>query len=91
MAKEATILTFDDDIKAKAQELFADFGFDLSTAVNIFLRQSVHEDCIPFNIRREAPNADTIAAIKEAEKMVKYTEKYKSYTDADEMMKELLS
>ena len=29
----------DTDIKIKEQELFADFGLDLSTAINIFLRQ----------------------------------------------------
>lgn len=91
MAKEPTMLSLDATIKAQAQELFADFGLDLSTAVDMFLRQSVRENCIPFNIRREVPNADTIAAMKEAEDMEKHPERYKSYTDVDEMMRDLLT
>ena len=52
MAKTSTNISIDTDIKVKAQELFADFGLDLSTAFNIFLRQSVRENAIPFNISR---------------------------------------
>lgn len=68
MAKVSTSISIDADVKAKAQELFADFGMDLSTAINIFLRQSIRENCIPFSIRREVPNADTIAAMDAAER-----------------------
>ena len=45
MAKVSTSISLDADVKAKAQELFADFGMDLSTAINIFLRQSIRDDC----------------------------------------------
>lgn len=68
MAKVSTSISIDADIKAKAQELFADFGLDLSTAINLFLRQSVRENCIPFTISREVPNAETVAAIEAAQK-----------------------
>ena len=37
MAKTSTNISIDTDIKAKAQELFADLGLDLSTAINMFL------------------------------------------------------
>ena len=37
MAKVSTSISIDSEVKAKAQELFADFGMDLSTAINIFL------------------------------------------------------
>ena len=66
MAKVSTNISIDADIKAKAQELFADFGLDLSTAINLFLRQSLRENAIPFAIYREVPNADTMAAIEAA-------------------------
>lgn len=55
MAKVSTNITIDSETKAKAQELLADLGLDLSTAVNIFLRQMVRENALPFTIRREAP------------------------------------
>lgn len=68
MAKVSTNITIDADIKAKAQELLTDLGLDLSTAVNIFLRQMIRENAIPFTISRETPNAVTTEAILSAEK-----------------------
>lgn len=68
MAKVSTSISIDADIKTQAQELFADFGLDLSTAINIFLRQSVRDNCIPFSIQRDVPNAETIAAMEAAER-----------------------
>lgn len=40
----------DSDIKAQAQQIFATLGMDMSTAINIFLRQSIREQSIPFAI-----------------------------------------
>jgi len=40
----------DSDLKAKAQAVFYDLGMDMSTAINIFLKQVVYKDAIPFNI-----------------------------------------
>ena len=71
MAKISASISIDADIKVKAQELFADFGMDLSTAVNIFLRQAVRENAIPFAIQREVPNRDTVAAMMEAGEMAR--------------------
>ena len=68
MSKVSTSISIDADVKAKAQELFADLGMDLSTAINIFLRQSIRESGIPFVIHREEPNAVTIAAMDTAER-----------------------
>lgn len=90
MAKVTTTITIDSNIKAQAQELLADFGLDLSTAINIFLRQTVRENAIPFNISRDVPNSDTIAAMKEIEEMKKHPEMYKSYDNADKMMEDIL-
>ena len=67
MAKVSTNITIDAETKAKAQELLSDLGMDLSTAVNIFLRQMIRENGIPFAVKREVPNAVTIAAIEAAE------------------------
>ena len=67
MAKVSTNVTIDEATKKKAQILLADFGMDLSTAVNIFLKQMVYEGSFPFAITREAPNAVTRAAIEAAE------------------------
>ena len=54
-------------VKEQASKLFRDLGLDMSTAVNIFLRQSVRENKIPFEVtREEKPNRRTRRAIKNA-------------------------
>ncbi len=54
MAKVSTNITIDSETKVKAQALLADLGMDLSTAVNIFLRQMLRENAFPFLIQGEA-------------------------------------
>lgn len=71
MAKIATNISIDEDIKPKAQEMLAEFGLDLSTAVNMFLRQMLREKAIPFEIRKDVPNATTMEALAEVEEMDK--------------------
>ena len=41
----------------------------MTTAFNIFLRQSVRQGCIPFDITVNTPNADTVAALIEARRI----------------------
>lgn len=89
MAKVSTSISIDADVKAKAQELFADLGMDLSTAINIFLKQAIYERSIPFTIRREIPNADTVAAMREAEEMSRHPENYKKYNSFSELLQEV--
>ncbi len=57
----------DEELKTQADQLFTDLGMSLSTAFNIFLRQSVREQQIPFVISRNVPNAVTQAAMEAAE------------------------
>ncbi len=92
MAKVSTNITIDAETKTKAQALLADFGMDLSTAVNVFLKQMIYEGSFPFMIKRgEEPNEETLAAIREVQQMKKNPSLGKTYTDVDEMMKELLT
>ena len=59
MAKVSTNISIDADIKKQAQELFAELGMDLSTAINIFIRQSLRQHSIPFEITADVPNEET--------------------------------
>ena len=43
MPKVSTNISLDLDLKKSAQELFADFGLDMTTAITIFLRQCLRE------------------------------------------------
>jgi len=64
--KVRTNVYLDADIKAKAQEIFKQYGIGLSDAFNMFLSQSVLERGIPFEIK--IPNQETIEAIEDARK-----------------------
>lgn len=55
----------DTDLKNKADALFASLGLNMTTAFNMFLRQSVREGRIPFEATINVPNSDTIAAMIE--------------------------
>ena len=61
----------DSDLKRQADSLFAELGMSLSTAFNIFVRQSLRDGGIPFDISLEKPNKETIAAMLEAERIAR--------------------
>ena len=89
MAKVSTNIGLDAELKKSAQELFADFGMDLTTAITLFLKQSVREQRIPFEIRRLQPNTQTIIALAEYEEMKQHPEKYKRYSTFQEALDEV--
>ena len=78
----------DTDLKAQADALFAELGMNLSTAFNIFVRQSLREGRIPFDVSMKTPNKETIAAMVEAERIAK-DPTVKGYTDLDELFADL--
>lgn len=81
-------IRMDADLKAQADALFAELGMDIATAFNIFVRQALREGGIPFEIRLEQPNKETIAAMLEAERIAK-DPSVKGYNDLDELFVEL--
>ncbi|MCI6066882.1 MAG: type II toxin-antitoxin system RelB/DinJ family antitoxin [Galactobacillus timonensis] len=60
----------DKDIKDQAEEIFNELGMSMTTAVNIFLRTSIREHGIPFELKLDVPNDTTASAIKEGKKMM---------------------
>jgi len=56
-------------VKQDAEALFSELGMSTSTAINLFLRQSIRDGKVPFEISLKRPNAETIAAIEELEAM----------------------
>ena len=88
MATTNVSIRMDTELKAQADELFAELGMNLSTAFNIFVRQSLREGGIPFEIRTEKPNKETVAAMLEAERVAK-DPNVKKYSDVEEALREL--
>lgn len=81
-------IRMDSDLKAQADRLFGELGMNLTTAFNIFVRKSLREGRIPFDISLNQPNSETVAAMLEAERIAKDTS-VKGYTNLDELFADL--
>ena len=68
--------------------LFTDLGMNFSTAVNTFLRQAVREQGLPFKPTRDVPNAETLAAMREADRIAN-DPAAKGFATVDELFADL--
>ena len=60
----------DKDIKDQAETIFNELGINMTTAINMFLRATIREHGIPFELKLEVPNDITSEAIDEGRKMI---------------------
>lgn len=74
------------DVKQKAQQIFSNLGVDMTTAINIFLRQAIYHKGFPFDVRLEIPNAETREAIENAEKGIGMS---RAFSSVSELMEDL--
>ncbi len=81
-------IRMDTDLKKQADELFNELGMNISTAFNIFVRQALREGRIPFEISLSSPNAETVKAMKEAERIAR-DPSVRGYNDLDELFADL--
>lgn len=74
----------DSDIKKQYESLYNELGMTLTTAINVFLRQSLRAGGFPFEVKLEQPNQETIAAMLEAERLAHdpYVKRYSNVEDA---------
>lgn len=75
-------------IKRQAQQIFTELGLDMSTAVNIFLRQVVYHKGIPFDVCLGRPNDTTLEALEEGDCMLN-DPNTKQFTGVDELFTDL--
>lgn len=70
MATTNITIRIDENLKKQAEELFYDFGLNMTTAYTMFLKQAIREQRIPFSITRNVPNVETLEAFAEGDKML---------------------
>ena len=51
MSKTSMSIRLDSDVKEQAQQVFNNLGMDMTTAINIFLRQAIQYQGLPFDVR----------------------------------------
>ncbi len=57
------------ELKAQSEDLFRALGMNLTTAIQIFLKKCVAVGGLPFDVRFENYNPDTLAAMRETEEI----------------------
>lgn len=51
MSKMSINIRLDSEVKEQAQQVFSNLGMDMTTAINIFLRQAIQYQGLPFDVR----------------------------------------
>ena len=90
MATSPTQIRIDSNVKTEANELFKELGIDMSSAVNVFLRQCVLHGGIPFKIEVPKFNTEMLAAMEEGKRISRDTNT-PSYSSMEDLKKALLS
>lgn len=90
MAKTANInIRIDPETKASAEKLFESFGITITDAINIFLRKSIMEGGLPFEVKQPRYNRETENAMEEARAIMQGKQNTKAYSSAKELFEEL--
>lgn len=79
-------IRIDEELKTKAEDIFSELGMNMTTALTIFLKTSVRYGGIPFEIRLNNPNKETIEAI---DNVNNNTNMSKTFNSISEMMVDL--
>ena len=81
-------IRLDTELRKEAEALFADLGMSLATAFQIFLKQAIQEQGLPFPIKKKQPNKTTLAAMEEAIRLAD-DPKTRRFATFDELMEDL--
>lgn len=88
--KKAVVqVRIDETVKSEAVAVLNNLGMDTSTAINIFFRQVIAENALPFQPKQAKFNKETFAAIKESDEMIK-NGAGKSYTSIADLFEDSL-
>lgn len=64
LASTSVTIRLNRDVKNQAQKIYSELGIDMTTAINVFLRQSIRSNGFPFDVTLNTPNAVTLEAMK---------------------------
>lgn len=77
--------------KEQATIILNDLGLNMSTAINMFLKQIIKTDGLPFEVSNKKPSKALLKALKEGEDILSGKKKSKGYTNIDDLIKDLNS
>ena len=84
MATVPTQVRIDEELKRQSMELFSQLGIDMSSAMNMFLKQCVMRGGLPFAVELPQYKSEVIEAMEEARRISKdpNTKRYSSFAEA---------
>lgn len=75
--------------KELATDILSDLGLNMSTYVNMAIKQLINKDGVPFEVVNPRPSKELLEALQEGEDILNGKVKAKSYTNMYEMLKDL--
>ena len=75
--------------KEQATSILKDLGLNMSTAINMFLKQIIKTDGLPFSVKNPHPNKELLEALKEGEDILNGKIKSKKYHSVKELIGDL--
>lgn len=80
-------IRIDKKVKETSEKVFEDIGLNMTTAINMFLRQVIRVNGIPFEIKGNVFNKETVSAIEESIKIS--NDNTKGYDNIEDLKKAL--
>lgn len=88
MASTNLNIRTDKEVKEAAEKIYSSLGLNMTTAINMFLRASIRERGIPFELKLNIPTDETIEAIEEG-RMIANDDSVNAYDNIDDLRKAL--
>ncbi|HHQ7799338.1 TPA: type II toxin-antitoxin system RelB/DinJ family antitoxin [Streptococcus pneumoniae] len=85
MSKMSMSIRLDSEVKEQAQQVFSNLGMDMTTAINIFLRQAIQYQGLPFDVRLDE-NRKLLQVLTDLDQNRNMSQSFESVSD---LMKDL--
>ena len=83
MSKTSMSIHLDSEVKEQAQQVFSNLGMDMTTAINIFLRQAIQYQGLPFDVRLDE-NRQLLQVLTDLDQNRNMSQSFESVSDLTE-------
>ena len=80
MSKTSMSIRLDSEVKDQAQQVFNNLGMDMTTAINIFLRQAIQYQGLPFDVRLDE-NRKLLEVLRDLNQNRNMSQSFESVSD----------
>ena len=81
----------DSQDKEMATSILKDLGLNMSTAINMFVKQIIKTNGLPFEVVNPTPSRELKKALKEGERILNGKSNSKGYHDIKQMVEDILN